>query len=82
MDITRVPDELWKKLLLQKLDCKFEFLGLKFLVVRLQLKVKVDPSESNLLSCIIELREFFKNSAMFPVAHSDFEKILNAGGIK
>ena len=81
MDVTKVPNKIWADIISGKASCDFEFLGLKFLIVRLRMKVKANPAESIILSCADELRDYFKQTGNLPVVQKDFEKVLKLGGI-
>jgi hypothetical protein len=81
MDVRAVPPEIWSNLITGKMDCDFDFLGLKFLIARLRMKVKVNPDKTTLQVCSTELRDYFKQTEGLPVVQKDFAKILKLGGI-
>jgi hypothetical protein len=81
MDVRAVPPEMWSDLVTGKIDFNFDFLGLKFLIARLRLKIKINPDNATLQACSNELREYFKQTKNLPVVQKDFDKILKAGGL-
>ena len=50
---------IWKKMVLGELHVKVKTLGAKFMMNRIILEVKNDPSTSNIQKCIDELYEYF-----------------------
>jgi hypothetical protein len=50
---------IWKKMVLGELHVKAKTLGAKFMMNRIILEVKNDPSTSNIQKCIDELYEYF-----------------------
>ncbi|MCF2140726.1 MAG: hypothetical protein K9W44_11785 [Candidatus Lokiarchaeota archaeon] len=74
--IPPATNEKWQALILG-LDYKnFEFFPVKLLLARLQLKVKQDPSEENVLQCSKELRQLFVKNQHIPKAKRDLDKIF------
>lgn len=79
MQVSDISDKVWTDIVLGKMDCDFEFLALKFLLVRLRIKVRYNPTDYTIQSCVDELKNGFKMYEHIPVTHQDLEKIKRIG---
>jgi hypothetical protein len=69
-------DPKWKKLLTGEITPDLNFLAVKMLLGRLNLKYKKDPSNATATACITELVTFFEKNAAMPAAQNDLKKIF------
>jgi hypothetical protein len=76
MDISKIPNAVWKDLLAGKTNREFEFLGFKILLARLRLVISRDPSPAALQKSIEELKSMFTRFGHLPAAQNDLAKIL------
>jgi hypothetical protein len=74
--IPNYTNEKWQALVLGLLHLDFEFFPVKLLLARLQLKVKLNPSEESISDCTKELRELFVKNVHIPKAKRDLNKIF------
>ena len=81
MDIEKIPVHIWGDVISGKIECEFEFLALKILLMRLKLAVKNDPSPSSLKKSVDELKNLFIKTQKIPVSKNDLQKIFAKGGI-
>ncbi len=68
-----LSDEIWKKVLIGETVVDFEFLAVKLLLSRLQLKLRRDPSQLEQLKG--EFRNIFVQKAHLPATQKDLSKL-------
>ena len=76
MDTVNIPNQTLSLLLTGNLTCEFNFLALKILLTRLQMKIRKDPQPYTIAACVTELQEFLHKMRQLPAAQKDIEKIL------
>lgn len=79
MEIPNISNDVLAAVVQGKINCEFDFLALKILLLRLRLKVSQDPSPTTLQACIAELKALFVKFAKIPVLHNDLAKIQQMG---
>jgi hypothetical protein len=77
MDISRIPDRVWRDLLIKDTNHNFESLSLKIMLARLKTRLKLNPGEER--NCIAELKEMISNHGNLPSLQHDLQKIMNGG---
>ena len=79
MDIAKIPDRLWKKVLQEESNHDYESLSLRILLARLKLKLRMNPGTND--ECISELKGLFISQGNLPSLQRDIEKIMAKGGL-
>jgi hypothetical protein len=82
MDIAKIPEKFWVDVLSGRLECAYEFLAFKMLLVRLKMVIKSDQSSGTVQKCVKELKGLFTGSMNIPSAQKDLTALLSKGGIR
>lgn len=77
MDISKVPDRVWRNLLIKDSNHNLESLSLKIMLARLKTRLRINPGEEQ--NCIVELKEMISNQGNLPSLQRDLQKIMNGG---
>ena len=79
MQPSDISNKIWNDIVSGNIDCEFEFLALKFLLARLKLKVRYNPTEVTIQACADELKGTFAKYRHIPIASHDLEKLKKIG---
>ncbi len=76
-------DPIWVDLVTQKKRIEFDFLAVRILLIRHQLKIRHASRDRDkvIKICAKELYTYFKKKAHLPLAQSDIQKINNLRGV-
>jgi len=77
MEIAKVPESVWKDLLIGQNKYEFEFLAFKILLARLRLAVSRDSNPLVMQKSMEELKTLFTKFGHLPAAQKDLAKITN-----
>lgn len=76
MAIPGPNDPKWKKVISGDSKPTIQFLGLKMLLGRLNMKYKKSPTDTTVSECTAELTDFFKKNGHLPKVVGDIETIF------
>nr|WP_319493409.1 hypothetical protein [uncultured Desulfobacter sp.] len=76
MAIPTPNDPKWKKVISGDNKPNIQFLGLKLLLGRLNMKYKKSPTDATVSECTSELIDFFKKNDHLPKVVGDIETIF------
>ena len=80
--IDRIPNEVLTHVIRHSNDFSWNFLALKIILTRLNLKIVMDGDHKSVLSdCCNELRNLLKKSANVPNSVTDLKQILSLNQI-
>ncbi len=79
MDISEIPDRVWKNILKEEANHDFESLSLKILLARLRMKLRLNPNELD--ESIADIKQLFNSQGNLPSLQRDIQKIKVKGGI-
>lgn len=74
--IPPLSDEIWERILCDKLMINFEFLAIKILLARLKLTIKLNPETNLINECISEFRNLIVKTRRLPSVQRDLKKII------
>ncbi len=78
MDIDKIPDETWIYIIRHPNEFTWNFLAIKIMLTRLNLKMVMTQSNDAVLQqCCEELRDLMKRSINIPNAKKDLEQIIS-----
>ena len=76
--IDSIPDDVLIHVIRHAKDYTWNFFGLKIILVRLDLKIKMHHNDKSILpDCCNELRNLLKKSANIPNSQEDLKQILS-----
>ncbi len=77
IDIDRIPDEVWIYIIQHSNDFSWNFLALKIMLTRLNLKIVMHQHNCVVMQhCCEELRDLLRKSMNIPNAQKDLNQIL------
>ena len=75
--IDKIPDDVLIHVIRNAKDYTWSFFGLKIILVRLDLKMKMHHNDKSIFSeCCDELRSLLKKSATIPNSQKDLKQII------
>ena len=76
--IDKISDNVLIYVILHSHDFSWNFLAIKIMLTRLNLKIKMSKNEDDILSeCCTKLRTLLKNSSNIPNSKTDLKQILS-----
>jgi len=75
-DIDRIPDNVLINVIKNSNDFSWNFLAIKIILTRLQMKIKIHK-ESAFVECCDELRNLLRKSINVPSSREDIVQILS-----
>jgi hypothetical protein len=79
MEISRIPDRIWKDIISGKTIYNFDSLSVKILLSSLRLKLQKNPNEED--NYVSELKMMFEKHQNLPTVQNDIKKITEKGGM-
>jgi hypothetical protein len=76
-EIDKIPDSVWNYIILHSKEFSWNFLAVKIMLARLNLKIDMHKDNKNIIGeCCGELRGLLKKSVNIPNARTDLEQII------
>ncbi len=77
-DLGKISDEIWIYVIRHPNDLTWNFLAMKIILTRLNLKITMYQNNDAILGqCCEELRDLFRKSINIPNAQKDLQQILS-----
>ncbi len=77
-EIDKIPEEIWVHVIRHPNDFSWNFLAMKIILTRLNLKMTMYGNDAKILSqCCDELRDLLRKSINIPNAQKDLKQILS-----
>ncbi len=77
MDLGKIPDETWIYVIRHPNDFAWNFLAIKIILTRLNLKISMSQNNNAIWGqCCEELRDLIRKSINIPNAQKDLQQIL------